>query len=278
MPSFGDAMVMESYPSHPSHPSHHSHHSRYSHHSQQPQYPTEMGINLSLGSNNPYSRYASPTPSLSSSSSARKSVKRQRSSSLPSVQWNGQLEHHPPHPRRAQNVPPSYYPHNRQNSPRGPRPHPKYPRQSLLVNPDIIDRLDDVGFFQYHHEGPYDAVYAERNHDSKCSPIEALRESNEEALKATPKDKIADCLQSHRPLDGVAFYPPGTTDKTGKTYEYEEGVNMMNDYGNFTRCPGLKFTDEDFKDDPFYNTPLPKPLAALRKALSLRRCKRRGTS
>ena len=108
----------------------------------------------------------------------------------------------------------------------------------MLVNPDVIDRLDSASFYQYHHEGPYDAVYAERNYHTKQSPVEAVKNSTAEALKATPKDKIRDCIDSHRPLDGVAFYPPGHTDMEGRTYEYEEGTNMMNDYGNFMRCPG----------------------------------------
>lgn len=115
---------------------------------------------------------------------------------------------------------------------------PRYPRTSQLVNPDIIDQLDDVTLYSYHHEGPYDAVCPERNRVSQHSPLEAVRESNEEALRATPRDKIIDCLNSHRPLDGTAHYPPGTTDREGQIYSYEEGSNMMNDYGNFMRLPG----------------------------------------
>jgi hypothetical protein len=106
------------------------------------------------------------------------------------------------------------------------------------VNPDIIDELDDVTSYSYHHEGPYDAVCPERNRVSHNSPLEAVRESNEEALRATPRDKIIDSLHSHRPLDGTAFFPPGTTDRDGQTYEYEEGSNMMNEYGLFMRLPG----------------------------------------
>lgn len=133
---------------------------------------------------------------------------------------------------------------------RSGRRQSRYPRDSLLVNPDIIDRLDDAGIFQYHHEGPYDAVYPERNHDTKASPVDALQMSNAEAIKATPSDKIRDCLDSHRPLDGVAHFPPGHTDREGQTYEYEEGTNMMNDYGNFMRCPGLVSVQVTFRD-PF---------------------------
>lgn len=114
----------------------------------------------------------------------------------------------------------------------------RYPRTSQLVNPDIIDQLDDATLYSYHHEGPYDAVCPERNRVSQHSPLEAVRESNEEALRATPRDKIIDCLHSHRPLDGTAYFPPGVTDREGQTYSYEEGSNMMNDYGNFMRLPG----------------------------------------
>lgn len=195
---------------------------------------------MEMGSNNPYHRYISPspTPSPSSSTSDLNSLNLQRSYSVPSVYWSGELEHQPVEPKRRRNIP-TYYPAYAQQSTQGNCHRTRFPRGSLLVNPDIIDRLDDVGVFHYHHESPYDAVYAERNHDAKTSPIAALENSTEEALKATPKDKIADCLNSHRPLDGVAFYPPGTTDNEGRTYEYEEGTNMMNDYGNFVRFPGL---------------------------------------
>lgn len=61
-----------------------------------------------------------------------------------------------------------------------------------------------------------------------------------EALKATPPGKIADCIWHSRPLDGVAYYPPGSTDPDGNTYDYEEGWNMMTeDRGDFRRWPGM---------------------------------------
>ncbi|KAL4883740.1 hypothetical protein BJY04DRAFT_184272 [Aspergillus karnatakaensis] len=199
----------------------------------------------SLGSNNPYQRFLSPSPS---SSPTRSSIRRRRSPSVPSsdnadfldaTQYTrGRRTHHNNKPHR---------------------------RVSQLVTPDIIDRLDTAAVSSYHHEGPYDAVYPERNKHSTHSPLEALRESNAEALRATPHHKIADSIKRHRPLDGVAFFPPGSTDHEGQTYEYTEGWNMMNDFGNFARCPGMKFTDEDFRNDPFYNTPV-KPFAPIRNA------------
>ncbi|PYH92936.1 hypothetical protein BO71DRAFT_400100 [Aspergillus ellipticus CBS 707.79] len=221
---------------------------------------------------NPYQRFLSPSPSP-------RTLNRQRSTSFPSVYYSGSPEHNPVEPQPRKESPPSRHRsrHHRRGSPSSTSQPTRFSRHSLLVNPDVIDRLDSASILQYHHEGPYDAVYPERNYNSKQSPVEALRNSTAEALKATPKDKISDCMDSHRPLDGVAFYPPGHTDLEGRTYEYEEGTNMMNDYGNFMRCPGQKFTDEDFKNDPFYNAPPPKPFASLRKALSLRRRKRRGT-
>ncbi|PWY80546.1 hypothetical protein BO70DRAFT_292833 [Aspergillus heteromorphus CBS 117.55] len=233
-----------------------------------------VNTELEMNSFNPYQCYLSP-------STSHRTLNRQRSTSFPSVYYPGSPEHHPVEPPQGRKEsPPSRHRsrHHRRGSPSTSSQPTRYSRHSLLVNPDVIDRLDSASILQYHHEGPYDAVYPERNYDTKQSPVEALKDSTAEALKATPMDKISDCMDSHRPLDGVAFYPPGHTDLEGRTYEYEEGTNMMNEYGNFMRCPGQqKFTDEDFKNDPFYNAPPPKPFASLRKALSLRRRKRRGT-
>ncbi|PWY71067.1 hypothetical protein BO94DRAFT_578812 [Aspergillus sclerotioniger CBS 115572] len=234
--------------------------------------PNLMDMDVEMDSFAPYQRFLAHSPS-------QRALNRQRSTSFPSVYYSGSPEHHPVEPRRRKQSPASQHGprRHRHDSPSRPQ-QTKFSRHSMLVNPDVIDRLDSASLYQYHHEGPYDAVYPERNYHTKQSPVEAVKGSTAEALKATPKDKIRDCIDSHRPLDGVAFYPPGHTDMEGRTYEYEEGTNMMNDYGNFMRCPGQKFTDEDFKNDPFYNMPHPKPFASLRKALSLRRRKRRGTS
>lgn len=189
-----------------------------------------------LGSNNPYARYMSPAPSAHSHSHSHSRSKRSLSESFPSVPtvsmdslwWSGSPEHQPVHPR-----------FQRESSgTQRRRSHQRYSRNSQLVNPDIIDELDDVTSYSYHHEGPYDAVCPERNRVSHHSPLEAVRESNEEALRATPRDKIIDCLHSHRPLDGTAYFPPGATDRDGQTYEYEEGSNMMDEYGLFMRLPG----------------------------------------
>jgi len=100
----------------------------------------------------------------------------------------------------------------------------------------MIDRLDVQS---YHHEGPYDAVLAVRNTSFENSPVAAVSHSNAEALKATPRENIQDSLERHRPLEGTATIPPGMADRFGRTYEYEEGTDMMRDaVGNYKRWPG----------------------------------------
>jgi len=96
-----------------------------------------------------------------------------------------------------------------------------------LVGADVIDRLDPaLGGRAYHHEGPYDAASLARNRgDPKTAPIAALETTNKEALKATPQENIKDALDRHKPLDGVAVVPPGETDRFGRKYNYEEGVD-----------------------------------------------------
>lgn len=175
-----------------------------------------------IGSHNPYARYLSP--SGFSRRSRSESV-----NSVPSIWYSGTPEHYPVEPIRRRD---HSIPHRRRTTHRSSR-------ASQLVQPDIIDQLDNVTAFYYHHEGPYDAARPERNRISQYSPLEAVKESNAEALRATPRHKIADAVNSHRPLDGVAFYPPGTTDRDGQEYSYEEGSNMMNDFGNFMRLPGV---------------------------------------
>ena len=83
----------------------------------------------------------------------------------------------------------------------------------------------------YHHEGPYDATLLARNTSLANSPVAAVKRSNEEALKATPKEKIKDALERHRPLDGVADVRSGTADFLGRRLEYEEGPDLMVEEG-----------------------------------------------
>lgn len=115
--------------------------------------------------------------------------------------------------------------------------------------PDTIDRLDPaIGGRAYHHEGPYDAALLARNTSFENSPLAALQTSNEEALKATPAENIKDAVERHKPLDGVAVVPPGVPDRFGRTYEYEEGADLMHEDG--PEGPGLKrWANKDYAPD-----------------------------
>ena len=112
-------------------------------------------------------------------------------------------------------------------------------RKKYIPGADSIDTLDNIAS-PYHHEGPYDATLLSRNANTMRSPVEAVRSTNEEALKATPPEKIQDSLRRHRPLDGVAIIPPGMQDRDGRTYDYEEGTDLMiENGGNYKRWPGV---------------------------------------
>ncbi|KAI4730017.1 hypothetical protein E4T49_02247 [Aureobasidium sp. EXF-10728] len=117
---------------------------------------------------------------------------------------------------------------------------------------DTIDRLDPTpNKLPYHHEGPYDAALLARNTSYKSSPIAALEDSNREALKATPAEKIKDALEKHKPLDGVAVVPPGQRDQLGRVYNYEEGTDMMREGnpegGAYKQWPGEEYSKDDLK-------------------------------
>jgi hypothetical protein len=116
-------------------------------------------------------------------------------------------------------------------------------KKHSLQGADIIDRLDPaLGGRPYHHEGPYDAASFARNRDPSTAPVAALKSTNEEALKATPRENVRDALERHKPLDGVAIVPPGQPDQLGRTYNYEEGTDMMREGLNtepgYKRWPG----------------------------------------
>ena len=109
-------------------------------------------------------------------------------------------------------------------------------RKGAIPTPDKVDALGSAGFDPYHHEGPYDATLISRNKRAFSSPVEATMSTNQKALQATPVENIQDSVQKHRPLIGVASIPPGSTDVGGRTYQYEEGSNMMTDNGgNYKR-------------------------------------------
>lgn len=68
-----------------------------------------------------------------------------------------------------------------------------------------------------------------------------------------------DSVQRHRPLDGVAAYPPGAVDRNGQSYQYKEGENMMIEEnaggGPYKRWPGLQYHPDDIKGkgEPSYS-------------------------
>jgi hypothetical protein len=92
---------------------------------------------------------------------------------------------------------------------------------------DPIDVLDKTVPVPYHHDGPYDPTLADRNTNNLYPPIEAVRESNMEAIKATPRENIQDSLDKHVPLQGTAIIPPGMPDMSGRRMEYKEGADLM---------------------------------------------------
>ncbi|KAM0804109.1 hypothetical protein BDR22DRAFT_921607 [Usnea florida] len=130
-------------------------------------------------------------------------------------------------------------------------------RKKHMVGSDTIDRMDTLGNF--HHEGPYDATLLARNMSSTNSPVEAVRTTNQEALRATPREMIKDSVEKHRPLDGVAMTPPGTEDRYGNVYNYDEGTDMMIEDspggGAYKRWPGVQYLPEDLKGkgEPSYS-------------------------
>ncbi|KAL9101564.1 MAG: hypothetical protein Q9163_003193 [Psora crenata] len=132
-------------------------------------------------------------------------------------------------------------------------------RKTHHVGADTIDSLDNVAGGPYHHEGPYDATLLARNLSHKVAPVAAVSASNEETLKATPREKIQDSLEKHYPLDGVARVPPGVADRDGRIYQYQEGSDMMIDGqpegGAYKRWPGVNYHPDDLKGkgEPSYS-------------------------
>lgn len=121
-------------------------------------------------------------------------------------------------------------------------------RKKNFQGADVIDRLDKASFGRYHHEGPYDAASIARNRDTKYSPLAAVKNSNEEALRATPRENIIDSVQRHRPLEGVAIVPPGMADRFGRVLDYEEGADLQREPGgDYRRWPGVEYHPDDLK-------------------------------
>ncbi|CAI9625535.1 unnamed protein product [Alternaria burnsii] len=125
---------------------------------------------------------------------------------------------------------------------------PQSKRKKNFQGADVIDRLDKASFGRYHHEGPYDAASIARNRDTKYSPLAAVKNSNEEALRATPRENIIDSVQRHRPLEGVAIVPPGMADRFGRVLDYEEGADLQREPGgDYRRWPGVEYHPDDLK-------------------------------
>jgi hypothetical protein len=108
---------------------------------------------------------------------------------------------------------------------------------------DTIDSLDVTSIGgAYHHAGPYDATLAGRNTNKLYSPVEAVRDSNAEALRATPREYVQDSLVKHVPLQGTATIPPGEKDVGGRTMRYDEGADLMRE----PDAPGGAYRRYDF--------------------------------
>ena len=101
-------------------------------------------------------------------------------------------------------------------------------KKKHLPGADTIDVLDKSMLGgAYHHEGPYDATLLARNTSSQTSPVEAVRGTNAEALRATPRENIRDAVERHVPLQGTAVIPPGMSGIDGRPMRYEEGADLM---------------------------------------------------
>ncbi|KAI1342831.1 hypothetical protein F5Y15DRAFT_269972 [Xylariaceae sp. FL0016] len=127
-------------------------------------------------------------------------------------------------------------------------------RKQNLPAADPIDVLDNVGIGpSYHHDGPYDATLASRNAGvgPRYAPVDAVRETNAEALKATPRDHVEDSLRKHVPLAGTASVPPGMRDLSGQVMDYEEGADLMREPdaegGAYKRWDHVQYHPDDLK-------------------------------
>ncbi|KAI0126556.1 hypothetical protein BJ170DRAFT_410759 [Xylariales sp. AK1849] len=124
-------------------------------------------------------------------------------------------------------------------------------RKNNIVPADTIDSLDNILGGPYHHEGPYDATLAPRNKNKKYAPVEATKEGNMAALKATPLENVQDSLRKHVPLQGTAIIPPGEEDLRGNVMEYEEGADLMREAdasgGAYKRYDGIRYSPQDLK-------------------------------
>jgi hypothetical protein len=133
-------------------------------------------------------------------------------------------------------------------------------KKKHIPGADSIDSLDrSMLGGAYHHEGPYDATLLARNTSYLSSPVEAVRGTNAEALRATPRENIRDAVEKHVPLTGTSVIPPGMAGIDGKPMNYEEGADLMRESdapgGAYKRCEGVKYNPDDFKGkgEPSYS-------------------------
>lgn len=125
-------------------------------------------------------------------------------------------------------------------------------RRGHIPRADCIDILDQSAFgVAYHHGGPYDATLLVRNTDVKSSPVAATQSTNEEAIRATPREHIIDSLTKHVPLQGTAIVPPGEQTMSGVTMNYQEGADLQREPdapgGAYKRWEHLTYHPEDYK-------------------------------
>jgi len=131
-------------------------------------------------------------------------------------------------------------------------------KKKHIPGADTIDSLDRIGG-AYHHEGPYDATLLARNTSHTSSPVEAVRTSNAEALRATPRENIRDALDRHVPLQGTSIIPPGMAGLDGIPMDYEEGSDLMREPdapgGAYKRWADVKYLPGDYKGkgEPSYS-------------------------
>jgi len=129
----------------------------------------------------------------------------------------------------------------KESKPANRAPHLK---KKHMPGADSIDALDrSVIGGAYHHEGPYDATLLARNTSYESSPVAAVKGTNEEAIRATPRENIKDSLDKHVPLQGTAIIPPGMAGLDGKAMRYEEGADLMREQdapgGAYKRWEGV---------------------------------------
>lgn len=125
-------------------------------------------------------------------------------------------------------------------------------KKKHILGADLIDTLDGSAIGgAYHHGGPYDATLLARNMSLEISPVAAVKETNAEALKATPREHIRDALDKHMPLQGTAIIPSGAHDMSGQPLDYEEGADLMREEdapgGAYKRWPGIQYHPNDLK-------------------------------